>query len=125
MATLLRRAKASGTRTNRLADAIFLFFGSHCFERVHPLQSGTFRRKVRRTRRPGMPAENPLLFYSRRIWEICSTYARAAIYYLWLVRLRKRIDRMPNTSTYTDAAHNRTDGQAVSSEGRPHRDHDT
>ena len=117
VATLLRRAKASGTRTNRLADAIFLFFGSHCFERVHPLQSGTFRRKVRRTRRPGMPAENPLFFYSRRIWEICSTYARAAIYYLWLVRLRKCIDRMPNTSTYTDAALTVPMGQAVSSEG--------
>ena len=114
---LLRRAKASGTRTRRLADAIFIFYGSRCFERVHPLQSGTFRRKVRRTRRPGMPAENSLLFYFRRIWEICSTYARAAIYYLWLVRLQKRIDRLPSASGYTDAAITVPMGQAVTSAG--------
>jgi hypothetical protein len=111
--TLLRRAKAGGTRTKRLAGAIFTFYGSHRFEGVHPLQAGAFRRKVRRTRRPGMPAENPLLFYSRRIWDIVSTYARAAIYYLWLDRLRRRVEREPNASAYTDAALTLPTGHAV------------
>jgi len=115
--TLLRRAEAGGPRTKRLAGAIFTFYGSHCFERVHPLQSGVFRRKVRRTRRPGMPAENPLLFYSRRIWEIISTYTRAALYFLWLDRLRKHIERDPNASTYTDAALAVSVGHAATSAG--------
>lgn len=102
--TLFRRAKAGGTRTKRLAGAIFTFYGSHCFERVHPLQAGAFRRKVRRTRRPGMPAENPILFFARRTREIFSTYVRGGAYYLWLRWTRKRIEREPGASNYTDCA---------------------
>jgi radical SAM superfamily enzyme YgiQ (UPF0313 family) len=115
--TLLRRAKAGGLRTKRLAGAILTFYGSRRFEKVHPLQAGVFRRKVRRTRRPGMPLENPLLFYSRRMWEIFSTYSRAAFYYLWLERLRKRIEREPNASSYTDAAISAPVAPAVSGAG--------
>ncbi len=61
--TLLRRARAGGIRPRRLTGAILTFYGSYRFEKVHPLQSGAFRRKVRGTRRPGFPAEHPLLFY--------------------------------------------------------------
>ncbi|MGH9644863.1 MAG: B12-binding domain-containing radical SAM protein [Terriglobales bacterium] len=117
VATLLRRARAGGTRTRRLASAIFTYYGSYRFEHVHPLQSGVFRRKVRRTRRPGMPRENPLLFYSRRIWEIVTNYGKAAAYYLWLNRLRKSIERAPDASTYTDAALTVPAGQAVNRDG--------
>jgi len=102
--TLLRRAQAGGTPTKRLADAIFTFYGSYRFEGVHPLQSGVFRRKVRRTRRPEMPREYPLIFYPKRAFEIVSTYARAALYYLWLNRLRRRIERDPEAANYTDVA---------------------
>src|SRR5262249_30869784 len=98
------RARAGGSKTKRLADAIFTFYGSYRFEGVHPLQSGVFRRKVRDTRRPGSRRENPLVFYPRRAWEIVSTYARGALYYVWLNRLRKRIERDPNGTSYTDAA---------------------
>jgi hypothetical protein len=104
VATLLRRARAGGTRTRRLARAIFSFYGSYCFEKVHPLQAGALRRKVRGARRPGMRRENPLLFYARRAWEILSTYTRGAFYYLWLMRLRNRIERDPAGAAYTDAA---------------------
>ena len=34
-------------------------------EKIHPLEGGYLRRKVRRDRRPGMPIENPLIFYPR------------------------------------------------------------
>ena len=102
--TLLRRARAGGTRTRRLAGAIFAFYGSYRFEKVHPLQSGAFRRKVRGTRRPEMPRENPLIFYPKRVGEIVSTYVRGGLYYLWLHRLRRRIERDPNAAAYTDAA---------------------
>jgi hypothetical protein len=102
--TLLRRAKAGGPRVRTVASGIFTFYGSHAFENVHPLQSGVLRRKVRRTRRPGLPVENPLRFYIRRMGECLSTYVRGALYYLWLTRLRRRIERDPKGAYYTDAA---------------------
>jgi radical SAM superfamily enzyme YgiQ (UPF0313 family) len=102
--TLFRRARAGGTRTKRLAGAILTFYGSYRFENVHPLQAGAFRLKVRATRRPGVPQEHPLLFYPRRAWQIIKTYARGALYYLWLNRLRRRIEGDPAGATYTDAA---------------------
>ena len=49
-------------------------------------------------------AEHPLLFYSRRAWEIVSTYARGALYYLWLNGYAERIERDPAAAAYTDAA---------------------
>lgn len=102
--TLMRRALAGGTRLRRLAGAIFTFYGSHSFEKVHPLQAGAFRRKVRRTRRPGMPAENLLRYWIRRARDFGNAYVRGGLYYLWLHRLRKRLERDPQASTYTDAA---------------------
>src|SRR5206468_4242894 len=93
-----------GPRTRSVAGAIFTFYGSHCFEKVHPLQAGVFRRKVRRTRRPALPVENAVLFYAQRLWECLSTYTQAGRYYLWLNRLRQRIEKNPNAAAYTDAA---------------------
>jgi hypothetical protein len=110
--TLLRRAQACGPRAKRLAAMIFLYYGSYRFENVHPLQCGVLRRKVRTTRRPGLPRENPLLFYPRRLWEICSTYATAGTYYLWLQRLRQRIERDPRAASYTDLALSKPDAAA-------------
>lgn len=104
VATLLRRARASGIRLKRIAAAILCFYGSYRFEGVHPLQCGILRRKVRATRRPGMPKENLLRYGVRRAWECVSTYVRAGLYYVWLHRLRKRIERDPNAAAYTDAA---------------------
>jgi hypothetical protein len=115
--TLLRRAQAGGTPIKRLAAAIFTFYGSYRFEGVHPLQSGVFRLKIRRTQRPGMPMVNPLLFFAKRAWEIVSTYAQGALYYLWLNRARKRIERDPDAATYTDAAIALPAGSAVSMDG--------
>ena len=48
--------------------------------------------------------ENPLLFYARRIVECVRTYTWAAYYYVWLNRLRRRIERNPRAANYTDAA---------------------
>jgi hypothetical protein len=112
--TLLRRARASGIATGRLVWSICCYYGSYRFERVHPLQCGLVRRKVHGTRRPGLPRENPLLFYPRRLWEIVSTYAALGWYYLWLQRLRRRIVRDPRAAGYTDAALGRPDSTAGS-----------
>jgi hypothetical protein len=102
--TLLRRAKACGAGTKHVMSAILGYYGSYRFEKVHPLQCGIVRRKVRNTRRPGLPRENPLLFYPRRLWELCSTYSALAGYHLWLERIRRRVENDPHALTYTDAA---------------------
>jgi radical SAM superfamily enzyme YgiQ (UPF0313 family) len=107
--TLLRRARASQLGTKRVAASIMWYYGSYCFENVHPLQGGVLRRKVRTTRRLSLPRENPLLFYPRRAWEALTTYSDMGRYFLWLDRLRQRVDRAPHAAAYTDAALTRTE----------------
>jgi hypothetical protein len=108
--TLLRRAIATGIKSQRLAAMLFYFFGSHVYERVHPLQSGVVRRKLRTQRRPGLPRERPLVFYPRRVREIAATYG-PGMWFLWkLGRLRRRLERDVSVRSYTDVAIAPVDG---------------
>jgi radical SAM superfamily enzyme YgiQ (UPF0313 family) len=102
--TLLKRAVATGINPSRLADMIFQFYGSYFYEKLHPLQTGLIRRKVRSQRRSTLPRENPLVFYPRRLWEILTTYIPGLMFQSRLHRLRKRIKRNPATRQYTDIA---------------------
>lgn len=102
--TLMRRAEASGTRARRVGWAILAYYGSYRFEGVHPLQCGLGRRKVRTTRRPSLPRENPLIFYPRRAWELLSTYGTLALYALRLEWQRRRIEADPRNKAYSDAS---------------------
>ena len=92
---LLRRAKASGIKPVRLVNHVLQFYFTFRQEKVHPLQGGFFRRKLRSQRRSGLPRENPLLFYSRRVWEIADAHIRLVLFYLYLHRIRKRVERDP------------------------------
>jgi radical SAM superfamily enzyme YgiQ (UPF0313 family) len=99
---LLRRGKASGVKPNRLAMHVLQFHGSIRYEKVHPLQGGYFRRKIRSQRRSGLPRESALAFYPRRVVETIVTQYRFAAYYLRLRRLLAHIKRDP--APYTDLA---------------------
>jgi hypothetical protein len=99
---ILRRGKASGLRTARLANHLLQFSFTFRQERVHPLQGGFFRRKLRTQRRPGLKRENPLVFYPRRAWEVIDTQLRLAACLVRLHRLRHRIERDP--TPYSDRA---------------------
>jgi radical SAM superfamily enzyme YgiQ (UPF0313 family) len=102
--TLIKRAIGSGINPARLTSMIFTFYASHEFEKVHPLQSGVFRRKRRKDRRNGLPLEPPLAFYARRGREMFATYV-PAIRFLWrLTRLRHRLLKDPTLRTYRDLA---------------------
>ena len=103
-ATLMRRAAASGIKPVRMMHHVMQFYGSLIYEKVHPLQSGYFRRKVRTQRRSGLPIESPLVFYPKRLWEILSTYVPFFFYFLRLTMMRKRIQKDPATRSYTDLA---------------------
>ena len=56
------------------------------------------------TNTTGLPLENPLLFYVRRAWQTLSSFVGLGLYWLWLERMRKRIQRDPFAKSYTDAA---------------------
>src|ERR1035437_900792 len=102
--TLIKRAVASGMRTRRMTSMIFYFYGSHAYERVHPLQGGVIRRKPRTQRRPGFPRENPLRFFMRRAREMSATYV-PGLWFMWrLERLRRKIQNDPASKHYTDVA---------------------
>lgn len=100
--TILKRAVASRTGVQRMVGAIMMYYGSFRFEKLHPLQSGLFRRKVRSTRRPSFPRENPLVFYAKRVWELVSKTVAQTLYYLELQRIRRRIISDPLATQYTD-----------------------
>ena len=99
---IFRRAKASGMKPVRLVNHVLQFYFTFRQEKVHPLQGGFFRRKIRRTRRAGLPRENPLLFYPRRVFEVVDTHVRLVAFYLFLHRIRKKVERDP--LPYSDPA---------------------
>src|SRR6476661_9290382 len=57
--TVLRRDAARGKRTSALYSSVVHFLGAILIEKVHPLECGIVRRKIRTQRRPGMKIENP------------------------------------------------------------------
>jgi hypothetical protein len=99
---IFRRAKASGIKPVRLLNHILQFYFTFIQENVHPLQGGYFRRKLRRDRRAGLARENPLVFYPGRVKEVVETHVKLAAFYLYLHRIRRRVERDPRP--YSDPA---------------------
>ena len=105
--TLMRRAAAFGRNPKRVMEIALEFYGCLRFERVHPLQGGFIRRKLRRQRRPGLAIEPAWRFHPRRAWEITATYAGLFAYALrvWLLYRRvRRETRAADAAPYTDPA---------------------
>jgi hypothetical protein len=102
--TLLRRAVATGTSSQALALAIFQYYTSPRFERVHPLQAGLFRRKLRNQRRNPLPHENPILFYPNRLKELLASNIPALLVFCKLLMLRRRVERNAKVKAYSDLA---------------------
>jgi len=102
--TVLKRARASGISVGKMMFLMLWFYGCHKFEGLHPLEGGYFRHKYRLDRRPGMPIENPFLFYPRRVWEVVRAHVGIAAMLLKFARVRRRIKADPAAFDYTDAA---------------------
>jgi hypothetical protein len=111
--TIMRRAVVSGISRSKIFDGVTMFGGSPQIERVHPLQFGWLRRKVRTSRRYGMPIVNPLIFYPWRLFDLVTTLGR----WLQLVRRNRRIQRLveadPAKLNYMDEALTPTTGGEV------------
>jgi hypothetical protein len=104
MKTLLRRTAATGGPMGSLVKLLFTFSTTDRLEQVHPLQSGIFRLKHPSERRPGLPRENPWIFWSRFGWETLRKHAKLAGTMGWLVAWQTVIARKRDALAYTDQA---------------------
>ena len=102
---ILKRAAASPLgRPKTTFSTIMWFYLTVLFEGVHPLESGALRLKFRRDRRPGLPRENPLVFYPRywggtaiKLWRYWKVYRTCKT-------IRDEALAAPDRWTYTDLA---------------------
>jgi len=102
--TVLRRAIASGASPGKIVFYITWFKGCIDLEKIHPLEGGFIRLRSRRNRRPGLPIENPLLFYPK---FLVSTIIKQARWFSLYGRLRliyRRVRNDPEKSRYSDMA---------------------
>ncbi len=102
--TVMRRARASGISVGQVMSMLVYFYCSMTIEKVHPLDSGYVRLKSRRQRRSGMPIENPIVFYPRRIWEVASNQWGILTQILKFARIRSQIKKDPKSREYLDLA---------------------
>jgi len=104
METIMRRAAACGIKPSKVATQIVFFYGSQIIEGIHPLQSGILRHKYRRDRRFGLPIENPVVFYSKYMFDMIKKGVRIWSLMRTVKRLRVRVDNDPNKDAYSDLA---------------------
>lgn len=105
VATVLRRAVVWGFEPSKMMVKLLSFYACVRFEKIHPLEGGILRRKYRHDRRPGLPVENPLVFYPRYVWETLDRYARF-FWMTWQYRgILRRVQReVAANGGYTDIA---------------------
>jgi radical SAM superfamily enzyme YgiQ (UPF0313 family) len=104
METIMRRAFATGISPGKMMFLLIWFYGCVTIEKIHPLEGGYLRRKVRRDRRPGLPIENPLLFYPRYLAEIVAKHVKIASIVWRMARTRRAIKNDPKARFYRDLA---------------------
>jgi Radical SAM superfamily len=102
--TVLRRAVASGINPKKIVDAMTVFSGSSRIERVHPLQFGYVRRKIRTQRRHGLEVVNPLVFYPWRAWDFLTVAGKWAALAWRYRRILRRVLADENRAAYMDEA---------------------
>ena len=104
MATVMRRGAATGISAGKMMFLLVWFFGCVAFEKVHPLQGGYLRRKVRRDRRPGLPIEHPLIFYPKYWLDLLGKHLAIGRLAWRMAAVRRAIKRDPNARAYRDQA---------------------
>lgn len=102
--TLIRRVDASNISGGFLRTLIVLWYGGWLIHKLHPLESGYLRRKVRTQRRPTFSIENPFIFYPRRIYEVVYEHLALGNLFWKLSKIRNRVKASPDRRTYMDVA---------------------
>lgn len=104
METVLRRLIAKKGPAGNAIVLITWFMSAIHLEEVHPLESGLFRLKFRRDRRPGLPIEPGWKFYPKYLVESVSKVTQLTMLYVRLRRLYLRLKKDPKRFKYTDLA---------------------
>ncbi len=105
METVIRRHAANPKGSpRRVTNFIRDFKQIMEIENMQPLEAGVVRRRFRRDRKPGLPRENALVFYSKYIAEIANKLVRYAIMFLKCRAIYRKVMRDPNRLAYMDIA---------------------
>jgi radical SAM superfamily enzyme YgiQ (UPF0313 family) len=104
MATLMRRAAATGISLGKMLTMLLSFWGLSLVEHMHPLEGGYLRRKVRTERRPGLGIEPIWRFWPAYAKDVLSKHARIAAMAARLLRLRHRLKHDPEARRFRDLA---------------------
>lgn len=104
VATVLRRCRVWGYDPKNMLAKLFAFHAPIVHERMHPLEGGLIRRKVRRDRRPGLPIEHPLRFYPKFVRDFVIKYGGAYRMHRHYRRILERVMVEPDPLAYTDTA---------------------
>ena len=104
METVMRRAAATGISPGKMMFLLVWFWGFVFVEKLHPLEGGYLRRKVRTDRRPGLPIEPALLFWPKYLGGLIAKHVRVAGMVWRMARVRRAIKADPNRRAYMDTA---------------------
>jgi hypothetical protein len=104
METIMRRAFATGISPGKMMFLLIWFYGCVTIEKIHPLEGGYLRRKVRRDRRPGLPLENPFVFYPKYVADLIAKHVKIAGIVWRMARTRRAIKNDPKARFYRDLA---------------------
>ena len=105
MRTIIRRLVAMRSK-KRLStiSRLTIYREAIRLEGVAALEAGLLRIRRRRQRRPGLPIENPLVFYPRHWWRVARATTGMAVTYLRLRRFLRAALADPARFDYSDAA---------------------
>ncbi len=104
METVLRRAAATGIALESMMVLLLWFHFCIVYEKIDPLQGGFLRRKHRMDRRPSMPKEGWLGFWTRYGSELARKHWKMARLYLRFRRFVGQLQRNAAAEGYTDVA---------------------
>jgi radical SAM superfamily enzyme YgiQ (UPF0313 family) len=102
--TILRRLMAKRGPASNAIVLITWFMSAIHIEGVHPLESGVFRLKYRKDRRPGLPIEPMWKFYPGYWVESIAKVAKLISLYTKLRLMYKRLKKGRNKLKYMDVA---------------------
>ena len=105
MRTILKRMAALGSNKKLTTINRLVWYGAQFKKRSLPtLDNGLIQLKHRGDRRPGLPRENPLIFYSVYWADVITTLFHVSLMHLRLRWTLRRIRRDPRRRSYLDPA---------------------
>ena len=100
----MRRAAATGISLGKMLNMLVSFWSLSLVERMHPLEGGYGRLKVRTLRRPGMPIVPAWRFWPVFAVSTLAKLGRIGMMVAHFVRLRRQLKRDPLAASYRDLA---------------------